>query len=120
MSDNNSVMFNSTELTPVIQEAHHNQCPLLLVKDHGLYFMAEKGELNLETGRRLVAYAEGFDPDNVAFEDWYDTLHDICGGDDFAESLASDSPVFKRVLSHQVNIRVEFEDNVLIMTPTLP
>jgi len=36
---------------------------------------------------RYVIYAKGFNPNEVAFEDWYDKLHKICGGDDFVELL---------------------------------
>ena len=120
MSENNSVMFHAAELAPVILEAHRNQCPLLLVKDNGLYFMAEKGELNPDTGRRLVAYAEGFDPDKADFDDWYDTLRDICGGDDFAETIESDTPLMNLVLNMHVNIRVEFTEQTLAIIPCYP
>lgn len=120
MSVIQSVVFKAAALIPILQEASRNQCPLLLVKDSGLYLMAEQGERVPETGRRQVAYAEGFDPDNVAFDDWYDALRDICGGDDFAETLSADSAVFQRVLSHNVDIRIEFTQTTLTVLTSCP
>ena len=39
-----------------------------------------------ETKRSKVIYAEGMDPEKNK-DDWYDTCHDICGGDDFGMAL---------------------------------
>lgn len=120
MSDMNSVIFKAAALRPVIQEAIQNQCPLLLVKDSGLYFMAEKGELNPDTGRRLVAYADGFDPDKTDFDHWYPSLRAICGGDDFAETIESDTSLMQLVLNMHVNIRVAFTAHSLTIVPVIP
>lgn len=64
---------------------------LYLVKDQGVYMMAggEAAEDN------KVCYARGFNPSVDDFDDWYDTSHDILGGDDFAEPL-TDYVVWKK------------------------
>ena len=120
MSDMNSVIFTAAALRPVIQEARHHQCPLMLVKDSGLYFMAEKGDLNPDSGRRLVAYAEGFDPDKADFDEWYDTLRAICGGDDFAETIDSGTSLMSLVLDMDVNLRVEFTEHSFTIAAVIP
>jgi hypothetical protein len=108
MSHDNHVVFHFQDLRPVIQEALDNQCQLLLVKDHGLYFMSEKGPMSPQTKRRLVAYAGGFNPDTVEFDDWYDRLREICGGDDFSETISVTSSPFQDVLRHQMDLEVAF------------
>lgn len=111
------VIFKSTDLISVIQEAKDNHCQVLLVKDHGLYMMSEKGALNQDTGRRRVAYAEGFNPDIVDFDGWYDKLHDICGGDDFAEYINQDDPAFNLVFRYQFNLRVDITETTFQLHP---
>lgn len=39
-----TVRFKGTELRPVLAEAVANQCRVILVKDQGVYFLAECGE----------------------------------------------------------------------------
>lgn len=39
-----TVRFKGTELRPVLAEAVANQCRVILVKDQGVYFLAERGE----------------------------------------------------------------------------
>ncbi len=60
---------------------------LMLVHDQGVYLLSNGklggGETPSKLG--LVAYAKGCDP--KADADWYDTAHDLVGGDDFAETL---------------------------------
>ena len=36
--------FKGSDLRPVLTEAIANQCRAVLVKDHGVYFLAERGE----------------------------------------------------------------------------
>lgn len=61
---------------------------LFLVKDQGCYLMSA-GNPGLKKSEgsdsHVVTYAFGCDPDKD--EDWYDTCHDKCGGDDFGEAL---------------------------------
>ncbi|EGT5656564.1 DUF3085 domain-containing protein [Citrobacter braakii] len=104
-----SVVFKAETLTPVILEARENRCPVLLVKDHGLYMMSEDGGFDPETQKRLtLSYAEGFDPDRVEFDDWYEDLREICGGDDFCETIASDNAAFSDVIDNNRDLRVAF------------
>ncbi|MIE72484.1 DUF3085 domain-containing protein [Salmonella enterica subsp. diarizonae] len=119
MSHKRKVIFNAADLVPVIEEAKANKCAILLVKDHGLYMMSEKGAINDNTGKRRVAYAEGFNPDVVEFDDWYPALHDICGGDDFCEYLKVSDPLFDTVLSTRVSLMVEFSLTSIILQTVL-
>lgn len=54
-----SVRFKSTELRPVLAEAVVNQCHVVLVKDQGVYFLAERGEHGPDGRQTLIAYAVG-------------------------------------------------------------
>ena len=38
-----SLRFNGADLRPVLAEAEANKCRVVLVKDHGVYFLAERG-----------------------------------------------------------------------------
>ncbi|MEN8196752.1 MAG: DUF3085 domain-containing protein [Pseudomonadota bacterium] len=57
---------------------------LHLIKDQGIYLTANAADLPLgEDSRRPdVVYADGFDPDAVDFDDWWDRARDVMGGDD--------------------------------------
>lgn len=116
-NNNDNVIFKATDLLPVIQEAIVHQCSLLLVKDHGLYIMSEKGPLDPVTKRRQVAYAEGFNPDVAEFDDWYDRLHDICGGDDFTEIFSPEDSMMQAVIKHNINIRISFTERSFSIIP---
>lgn len=115
MSHKRKVIFNAADLVPVIEEAKANKCAILLVKDHGLYMMSQKGVINDNTGQRRVAYAEGFNPDVVEFDDWYPALHDICGGDDFCVHMKVSDPLFDTVLRSRVNLTVKFSLTSIIV-----
>ncbi|TWR41707.1 DUF3085 domain-containing protein [Xanthomonas vasicola] len=39
-----SLRFKGSDLRPVLTEAIANQCRVILVKDQGVYFLAEHGE----------------------------------------------------------------------------
>jgi len=71
---------------------------IIFVHDDGVYLMsngtpgdprdAEAEQQKRDGGktwRRFVAYAQGCNP--AIDDDWYDTAHDLVGGDDFAETL---------------------------------
>lgn len=106
----NKFLFLNTNIKPVVEEARANKCKLILVKDDGLYFIPEIGERN-ESGRYInIAFAEGFDPDKVDFDDWYDLLRASVGGDDFGEEVDATSPVFTEVIENQKDIFVTFTD----------
>lgn len=47
-----SLRLKGAELRPVLAEALANRCRVILVKDHGVYFLAERGERRPEDGRQ--------------------------------------------------------------------
>jgi len=64
-------------------QAVANKAPVKFVKDQGVYLMA----FGKKPKENKIIYAKGFDPNKVAFDDWYDKAHSVCGGDDFAEDI---------------------------------
>ena len=58
-----TVRFKGTELRPVLAEAVANQCRVILVKDQGVYFLAECGERRSDGRQKTIAYAAGCNPD---------------------------------------------------------
>jgi len=109
MKDARSVIFKADTLIPVIQEAMKNKCAVFLVKDHGLYMMPEKGMSDPKTGKVLtLSYAEDFNPDLTDSDDWYDKLRDICGGDDFCETLSSMDKVLQEVIHYNADLEISF------------
>ncbi|EBL8291887.1 hypothetical protein DLP14_14640 [Salmonella enterica] len=108
LKNSRSVIFKAETLIPVIQEAIKNKCFVLLVKDHGLYMMSEKGMTD-KTGRHLIlSYAEGFNPDLTGSNNWYYELRDICGGSDFCEKISVPNEIFHRVLHYKEDLEVAF------------
>src|SRR3546814_3248859 len=65
-----TVRFKGTELRPVLAEAVANQCRVILVKDQGVYFLAECGERRPDGRQKAIAYAAGCNPDVDAFDYW--------------------------------------------------
>ena len=93
-----TVRFKGTELRPVLAEAAANQCRVILVKDQGVYFMAEHGESRPDGRRKTIAYAVGCNPDVDAFDDWWELARAELGGDDFGEYFDPKDGVFTRIL----------------------
>lgn len=89
-----SVRFKGSDLRPVLAEAVVNQCRIILVKDQGVYFLAECGERRPDGRQRAVAYAIGCNPDVDAFDDWWELGRAEFGGDDFAEFFDPQDRVF--------------------------
>lgn len=54
-----SLRFKGTDLRPVLAEAVANQCRVVLAKDQGAYFLAERGERRPDGRQKLIAYAVG-------------------------------------------------------------
>jgi len=90
--------FKGAGLRPVLIEAIANQCRAVLVKDHGVYFLAERGERRPDGRQKLLAYAVGCNPDTDPFDDWWDLAQRELGGDDFAEYFDPKDGVFTRIL----------------------
>ncbi|HCM5830608.1 DUF3085 domain-containing protein [Klebsiella pneumoniae] len=101
-----SLLFKGTELRPVIAEAIANQCRIILVKDHGVYWLAEQGERHPEGRQKLIAYAVGCNPDNDPFDDWWERSRAEFGGDDFAEYFDPGDKVFTRILNDTNDLNV--------------
>ena len=80
-----SLRFKGADLRPVLAETEANKCRVVLVKDHGVYFLAERGERTSEGRQKLLAYAIGCNPDIDPFDDWWERARTELGGDDFAE-----------------------------------
>ncbi|OVZ88303.1 hypothetical protein CBW54_09645 [Yersinia kristensenii] len=78
--------FTAKSLKPVLAESHRHHGGLLLVKNEGVYVMANKDE---QKGGPIVAYAVGLGPADLP-DRW--ALHRAsaaaCGGDDFVEFLS--------------------------------
>ena len=93
-----TVRFKGTELRPVLAEAVANQCRVILVKDQGVYFLAEQGERRPDGRVKLLAYAVGCNPDVDGFDDWWELARAEFGGDDFGEFFDPKEGVFARIL----------------------
>jgi hypothetical protein len=86
---------NSHEWMPTYRGAHAEP-GLWLVADHGVYLMSNgqpaidaKGHPipvgDTSRARRLIAMAEGCDPEVDAFDDWWAIHNALQGGNDFLE-----------------------------------
>lgn len=93
-----SLRFKSADLRPVLTEAIANQCRVVLVKDQGVYFLAERGERRPDGRQKLLAYAVGCNPDTDPFDDWRLLAGRELGGDDFAEYFDPKDGLLMRLL----------------------
>ena len=101
-----TVRFKGTELRPVLAEAVANQCRVILVKDQGVYFLAECGERRPDGRQKTIAYAAGCNPDVDAFDDWWELARAEFGGDDFGEFFNPQEGVFARILRSEDDLDV--------------
>ncbi len=101
-----TVRFKGAELRPVLAEAVANRCRVILVKDHGVYFLAEHGERRPDGRQALIAYAVGCNPDVDPFDAWWELTLAEFGGDDFGEYLDVGDGVFARILNSQDDLEV--------------
>lgn len=100
------LVFKAQDLIPVIQDAIEYNCEILLVKDHGIYFMAQQGEKTPDGSTRHIAYAQGCHPDVDEFDDWWELCREELGGDDFVEYFPHDSPFFNDVITHGYDLNL--------------
>ncbi|MEX3671653.1 DUF3085 domain-containing protein [Paraburkholderia phenoliruptrix] len=99
------IHFVAAVLRPVIGKARTQQCRIVLVKDHGVYMLSEKGKM--ENGRRsIIAWAVECNPDTVSFDEWWERARTEFGGDDFAEHLDPNDAVFDRVIDEGFDLRI--------------
>ena len=93
-----SLRFKGSDLRPVLAEAVANQCRVVLAKDQGVYFLAERGERRPDGRVKLLAYAVGCNPDTDPFDDWWELARAELGGDDFGEFFDPKEDVFACIL----------------------
>ncbi|MGD9729922.1 MAG: DUF3085 domain-containing protein [Nitrospiraceae bacterium] len=98
--------FKGTDLRLVLAEALKNQCRVILAKDHGVYFLAERGEQTPEGRRTIIAYAVGCNPDIDPFDDWWALIRSELGGDDFGEYFDPKEKVFVRILNSEDDLEL--------------
>lgn len=101
-----TLRFKGAELRPVIAEAVANQCRIILVKDHGVYWLAEHGERHSDGRQKLIAYAVGCNPDVAPFDDWWERSRAEFGGDDFGEFFEPVDRVFTGILNGAGDLEV--------------
>ncbi|HBN8507708.1 DUF3085 domain-containing protein [Pseudomonas aeruginosa] len=106
-----TLLFKGSALRPVLAEAIANQCRVILVKDQGVYWLAEHGERRPDKRQKLIAYAVGCDPDVDPFDDWWELARIELGGDDFGELFDPNEGVLTRILNST-------DDLVLSASPT--
>lgn len=93
-----SLLFKNCDLRPVLTEAIANQCRVILVKDQGVYWLAEHGERLASQRQKWIAYAVGCNPDVDMFDDWWPLANNELGGDDFGEHFDPKMKVFRQIL----------------------
>lgn len=114
MASNKWFTFKYGEVAPVFEEALANKCKVVVIKNHGLALISQKGEMNENNERSKIAFAEGFNP--AKDDEWYDELGDILGYDDFLHIL-EDLGVeqFNEILGFKRDIRIQFTSNQIIL-----
>ncbi|MGF6875831.1 DUF3085 domain-containing protein [Paraburkholderia sp. MM5477-R1] len=109
----------AADLRPVICEARKQQCRIVLVKDHGVYMLAERGEI--DNGRRsIIAWAVECNPDTVPFDDWWERARAEFGGDDFVEYLDCNDAVFDLVIVAGFDLQIEADTGYVYLNAVAP
>ncbi|MFP3562943.1 DUF3085 domain-containing protein [Paraburkholderia sp. SIMBA_030] len=114
------IQFLASDLRPVLVEARLHACHVLLVKDHGVYLMSEKGNATGNGPPRLIAYAVECNPDTVPFDEWWDRARAEFGGDDFAEYFDHDAAIFDRVIDDGWNLEIRADARQLYVDAVKP
>ncbi|WP_275629545.1 DUF3085 domain-containing protein [Pseudomonas sp. 273] len=116
-----SLRFKGADLRPVLAEAISNRCRVVLAKDHGVYFLAERGERRPEDGRqKLLAYAVGCNPDIDPFDDWWERSCAELGGNDFGEHFSPQTKVFAHILASEDDLELSATATHLGLKPIPP
>ncbi len=115
-----SLRFKGADLRPVLAEALSNRCKVILVKDHGVYFISNRGERRPDGRQKLVAYALGCNPDVDPFDDWWERSRAELGGDDFGEHFDPKSKVFTRILNSEDDLQLSATSTHLTLEPIPP
>ena len=103
-----TIQFSSSDLHHVLAEAIANDCRVILVKDHGVYFMSERGERRPDGHRKRIAYALGCNPYVDDFDAWWPLANAECGGDDFGECLDPRAGIFTLILRGGHDLTMSF------------
>lgn len=115
-----SLLFKGSDLKPVLAEAIANQCSIILVKDQGVYWLAERGERQANGRQNLIAYAVGCNPDVDAFDDWWALARSELGGDDFGEHFVPHSEAFTRILNAEDDLELAATATHLMLRTVSP
>jgi hypothetical protein len=115
-----SVRFKGPTLRAVLVEALLNQCRVILVKDQGVYFLAEHGERRPDGRPQRIAYAIGCNPDVAPFDEWWGLAVAEFGGDDFGEFLDPKDGVFALILSGEGDLEVSATETQLSLLAVAP
>ena len=115
-----TLRFKGVELRPVLTEAVTNQSRVILVKDQGVYFLAERGGRRPDGRQKTIAYAVGCNPDVDAFDDWCELARAEFGGDDFGEFFEAQERVFARVLASEDDLEVSATETHLSLQAVAP
>lgn len=115
-----SLRFKGADLRPVLAEAEAKKCRVVLVKDHGVYFLAEHGERTPEGRQKLLAYAIGCNPEIDPFDNWWEIARTELGGDDFAEHFELRDSVFTRILSSEDDLELSATSTQLFLQVVSP
>ncbi|WP_425127427.1 DUF3085 domain-containing protein [Burkholderia gladioli] len=108
--------FKNADLRPVLTEALANRCKVLLVKDHGVYFMSERDKRVDHGQPRQLAYAIGCNPETTPFDEWYALAHHEVGGDDMAKCFdPSTDEVFQRIFHSKDDLTVSITPNSMTL-----
>lgn len=110
-----SLRFRGADLRPVLKEAAAKRCRIVLVKDRGVYWLAERGARIGNGRQKLIAYAVGCNPDIDPFDDWWHTANAELGGDDFAEHIDPSDGVFAKVLAGGYDLELSATPEQLMM-----
>jgi len=115
-----SLLFKGSDLKPVLAEAIANQYSIILVKDQGVYWLAERGERQANGSQRLLAYAVGCNPDVDVFDDWWALARKELGGDDFAEHFDPHSEAFTPILNGEEDLELAATATYLMLRTVTP
>nr|WP_237737024.1 DUF3085 domain-containing protein [Serratia fonticola] len=105
--------FAAANLSFVIHQARFHHCQMMLVKDQGVYFLAEND-------KDILAYAIGCNPAVDKFDDWWELSRRELGGSDFVEYFNPHDPVFSELLEMNLDLLVEATPDHFILRIDLP
>jgi hypothetical protein len=101
-----SLFFKGSDLKPVLAEAIANQSSIGLVKNQGVYWLAEHGERQANGRPKLIVHAVGCNPNVDAFDDWWALACSELGGDDFGEHFDPRSEAFTFILDGEDDLEL--------------